>query len=230
MTTATTTTENSAPRGTIDERATFDGTQGARVAAAAGIAFVVLDIVGTFLPGAPPASDASTARIAAYFSDHSGAIKAQLLLGGLGIAALMWWFGALWQIVSRAEDGRTRLAVIAAITLGSGLTLAIINGVANATAALRPESADAQHLLYTLSFVVIAAAGFGIGAFLVAVSSVTYRSRIVPRWISYLGFAVALAFVASGGGTVRDANVFNLLGLIAFLGWCVWILAVCRVM
>ena len=142
----------------------------------------------------------------------------------------MWWFGALWRIMSRAEDERPRLAIVAGIALASGLTLAIINGVANATAALRSESADAQHLLYTLSFVVIAAAGFGLGAFLVAVSSVTYRSRVVPRWISYLGFGAALVFVASGAGTVSDANVFNLLGLVAFLGWCVWILAICRVM
>jgi hypothetical protein len=225
-----TTTGISAPRNTIEARATIDGVQRARLAAAAGIAFVVLNVAGTFLPGAPPASDASTAKIGAYFSDHSGAIKAQLLLGGLGIAALMWWFGALWRILSRVEDERPRLAIAAAIALATGLTLAIINGAANAAATLRSENADAQHLLYTLSLVVIAAAGFGLGAFLVAVSSVTYRTRVVPRWLSYLGFSAALAFVASGGGTVSDANVFALLGLVAFLGWCIWILALCRVM
>src|SRR5258708_1919183 len=120
----------SAPQDTIAARATFDGSRGGRTATAAGVAFVVLNIAGTFLPGTPPASDASTATIAAYFRDHSGAIKAQLLLGGLGIAALMWWFGALWRIMSRAEDEQPRLAVVAGIALASGLTLAIINGVA----------------------------------------------------------------------------------------------------
>ena len=84
-------------------------------AAIAGVAFVVLDVAGAFLPGAPPASDASAAKIAAYFHDHSGAIKAQLLLGGLGIAALMWWFGALWRMLSRAEGERPRLAIVAAV-------------------------------------------------------------------------------------------------------------------
>jgi hypothetical protein len=226
----TTTAGIPVPRDAIAARSTFDGSRGGRVAAVAGLAFVVFNVAGTFLPGAPPASDASTAKIAAYFKDHSGAIKAQLLLGGLGIAALMWWFGTLWRIMSRAEDERPRLAIVAGVALAAGLTLAIVNGVANATAALRSESPDAQHLLYTLSFVVIAAAGFALGAFLIAVSSTTYRSRVLPRWISYLGFAAALAFVASGAGTVSDANVFNLLGLVAFLGWCIWILALCRVM
>ena len=82
---------------------------------------------------------------------------------------------------SGAEGGRPRLAIVAGIALASGLTLAIINGVANATAALRIESADAQHLLYTLSFVVIAAAGFALGVFLLAVNTATYRSRATPR-------------------------------------------------
>lgn len=226
----TTTASMSAPQNAIDTQSTFDETRGVRAAAAAGVAFVVLNVVGTFLPGAPPASDASTAKIAAYFRDHSGAIKAQLLLGALGIAALMWWFGALWRLMNRAEDGRPRLAIVAGIALASGLTLAIINGVANATAALRTENGDAQHLLYTLSFVVIAAAGFALGAFLLAVNAATYGSRVTPRWISYLGFAAALAFLGSGAGTVSDANAFNLLGLAAFLGWCVWILAISSVM
>ena len=221
----TTTATMSAPRSATEAQGSFDVTQGARIAAAAGFAFVVLNVVGTVLPGAPPASDASTAKIAAYYRGHSGAIKAELLLGALGIAALMWWFGALWRLMSRAEDGRPRLAIVAGVALASGLTLAIINGVANATAALRAESAQAQHLLYTLSFVVISAAGFALGAFLLAVNAVTYRSRVMPRWISILGFASALAFLGSGGGTVSDANAFNLLGLAAFLGWCVWILA-----
>jgi len=85
-------------------------------------------------------------------------------------------------------------------------------------------------LLYTLSLVVIAAAGLALGTFLVAVNAATYRLRVVPRWISCLGFATALVFLGSGGGTVTDANVFNLLGLAAFLGWCVWILAISTVM
>ena len=153
-----------------------------------GFAFVVLNVVGTFLPGSPPASDASTAKIAAYFRDHSGAIKAQLLLGGLGIAALMWWFGALWRILSRAEGERPRLAVVAAVSLVTGLTLALLNGAINATAAIRAVNADTTHLFYSFSLVVIAAAGFGIGTLLIATSAVTYRARVTAPWISYLGW------------------------------------------
>ena len=57
-------------------------------------------------PGAPPASDASTAKISTYFHDHASGIKAQLFVGTLGIIALLWWFGALWRMLSRIEDER----------------------------------------------------------------------------------------------------------------------------
>ncbi len=203
---------------------------GTRLAAAAGFAFVVLNVAGTFAPGAPPASDASTAKIVAYFRDHSGAIKAQLLLGALGIAALMWSFGALWRMMSQAEGERPRVAVVAAVSLASALTLAIINGVANATAAQRAGSPETTHLLYTLSFVVIAAAGFSLAVFLAAVSSVLARSNAAPRWISGIGFAAALAFLVSGLGTVTDGNTVNSIGVVAFLIWCVWILAMSTIM
>jgi len=63
----------SALRGTRSKRvATTDGIRGERLAAAAGVAFVVLNVAGTFLPGAPPASDASSAKIAAVLQRPLG--------------------------------------------------------------------------------------------------------------------------------------------------------------
>ena len=106
ITTTTTSRESAQPL----ERGLREESRWARSAPIAGIAFVVLNVASAFAPGVPPASDASTAKVVSYFRDHSGGIKAQLLLGGLGIAALMWWLGALWGVLSRAEGERPRLA------------------------------------------------------------------------------------------------------------------------
>jgi hypothetical protein len=196
-----------------------------RTAAAAGFAFVVLNVTGTFLPGAPPASDASAAKVAAYFRDHSGAIKAQQLLGGLGIVALMWWFGALWRVLSRAEGERPRLAIVAAIALASGVAIALFSGAITATAAIRVDDVDTTHLLWSLSLVGFATAAFSIATFLVAACVVTYRANIAPRWTGYLGGLAAVAFLVGSLGTVSDSNAINSAGLVAFLAWCVWTLA-----
>ena len=197
----------------------------ARPAAVAGIAFVVLNVAGTFAPGAPPASDASAAKVAAYFEGHSGAIKAQLLIGCVGIAALLWWFGALWRVMSRAEAERPRLAVVAAVGLGLGLTLAMMSAVCNSTVAIRVERADVTALFYGMSFVAVAAANFGIGTFLLATCILMYRTQFAPRWLSYLGVLAGLVFYVGGIGTATSSSVINTFGVVAFLMWCVWIVA-----
>jgi len=121
----------------IQRAPTFTATDdaGARLAAAMGVAFVALSVASTFAAGAPPASDASAAKVAAFFHDHSGGIRAQLLLGALGLAALIWWFGALWRTLSRAEHERPRLAVVAAVGLAVGASLIVPSpATKNATA------------------------------------------------------------------------------------------------
>jgi hypothetical protein len=226
----TTTTTRDTLHSTPSVPATSTDTTGARLAASAGVAFVVLSVASTFAAGAPPASDASAATIATYFRDHSGGIRAQLLLGGLGLAALVWWFGTLWRALSRAEDERPRLAIVAAVGLAIGAALALVNGVVVATAAIRVEDVATTRLFYSFSLVAISAAGLGIGTFLLATNTVTYRARITPAWVSVIGFVAAVAFLGSSLGSVTDAQAVNLLGLVAFFVWCVWILAVSATM
>jgi hypothetical protein len=227
---STTTTLESAPQNRSHSHERSAASRGLRAAAAGGVVFVVLDVVGTFLPGSPPATNASATKIAAYFRDHPGAIRAQFLIGGLGIVGLWWWFGALWRMLSRAEGERPRHAIVAAVSLATGVLLAMIATTFTAAAAIRVDNVDTTHLLYSLSIVATSAAGFGIGTFLVATCVVLYRSGAAPRWTNYLGFAAALAFFGSTVGTVSDSNVFNVLGLLAFLMWCVWTLAISAVM
>ena len=81
-------------------------------------------------------------------------------------------------------------------------------------------------LLYSLSLVAVAAANFGIGTFLLATCLLMYRTQLAPRWISYLGGAAGLVFYVGGIGTATDASTINALGVVAFLVWCVWIIAV----
>ena len=221
----TTAPTHAMPRPVFDSAEPSDPA-GMRVAAAAGVAFVALNVVTLFLAGAPPESDAPAAKVATYFADHSAAIRAQLLLSGLGIAALLWWSGTLWRLLSRAEDDRPRLAAVAGVSLAVGLTLALVSGAMTSTAAFRVEDVATTHLLWTLSFVLLGAAGFGIGVFLLAASTVFHRAQLRPRWITYVGWLAALLFFAGTAGTVTDAAGATTVALIAFLVWCVWILGV----
>lgn len=218
MTTITTT------RTDIDVAASSDW---GRAAALGGVAFVALGILSTFLAGAPPASDASAATITTYFSDHASTIEVANFLGGLGTVGLLFWFASLWRRLQLADDGRTGLPLFAAVSFVMGIGLAMLNGVVTVTAASQIDSiGDGSQLLYRMGFVAIGAAGFGIAGFIVAVCIVNGRGRFLPAWTNYVGAAAAVAFLVGTFGLVTDANAVNTFDTVAFLVWCVWILAI----
>ena len=118
-----------------------------RIAALGGFAFVALNVVGTFLPGAPPSPD-NADDIAKFFTDHTGAIQVGQVLGGIGAIGLIWWLGSLWRIMSRAECERPRMALVAAASLGVAGGLALLSGAILSATALRisrPQVYLARH-------------------------------------------------------------------------------------
>jgi hypothetical protein len=203
---------------------------GARLGAGAGVAFVALNVATLFVAGTPPASDASATKVAHYLSGHAGAVQAQLLLSGLGIAALLWWSGTLWRMLSRAEGERPRLTAAAGMSLAVGLALALVSGSITASAAFRVDDVRTTHLLWNFSFVVLGASGFAIGTFLLATNAIVVRTKVASSWIAYLGWLAAIGFFAGTASTVTDASAATAICLVAFLVWCVWILAVSATM
>jgi hypothetical protein len=198
-----------------------------RYAALGGFAFVILNVIGGFLPGPPPAVDDSSQKIATYFKDHAGAIKISQLLAGVGTIGLLWWLGSLWRMMSRAENERPRLAIVAAVSLGMAGVLAMMSGVFVAETAIYIDSADTgAKSLFTLSIVTVSGAGFFIVAFLSAVCALNYRTKMMPMWTSYLGWLAAAGFLFSTGGMASGRNLFGVVGFVSFLVWCVWVLAV----
>ena len=202
-----------------------------RYAAVGGIVFVVLNVIGALLPGTPPAADDSAVKITKYFQDHTGAIEAAQIFLGVGAIGLLWWFGSLWRMMVRAEDGRPRMAVVALLGLAAAAGLVLLSGALTSTTALRiDEVGGGSRFYYLLSGVVISTAGFGIVAFLGAVCALNYRTKFMPQWITYLGWLVAAGFLAASLGSASDSVAFFVLGFSSFLVWCVWIIGISVVM
>jgi hypothetical protein len=195
-----------------------------RYAALGGIWFVVLSVIGAFIPGAPPSLDDSSEKVAKYFSDHSGAIAFATFLLGLGIVGLLWWFGSLWRHMTKAEGGQPRMAVVALAGLAVGAALALTASAITSTVALEHQDvAGGAKFFFILSVVLFAAGGFGILAHIAAVTSLSYRTKLFPMWVNVIGWLAALLFLIGTIGTASDANVFNMFGLFAFLAWSLWI-------
>jgi hypothetical protein len=205
----------------------MDEARWARYAALGGIWFVVLNVIGTFLPGAPPKTTDSALKIAKYFHDHQRGIRVGTLLLGLGLIGLFWWFGSLWRHMVDAEDGRARMAVVALIGLGVAAGLALMSGVVSSTVALQLTSlGTGVKFFYVMSLVLLSAAGFGIVTHIAAVTALSYRTGMFASWVNVIGWIAALLFLISTIGVTTDRNWVGLLGLASFLVWCVWIVVV----
>jgi hypothetical protein len=115
-----------------------------KLAALGGVAFVVLNIVGSITQGAPPSGNDTNDEVLAWFADHDTGIKVAVLLGGLSIIGLSWWFGSLWRRMSLAENGNHRLSVVALGGLVGGATLFLASTAVLTTVAIQVDEVSAD--------------------------------------------------------------------------------------
>jgi hypothetical protein len=215
----------------LAREAGMDDSRWERYAAVGGVAFVVLNVIGALLPGAPPAADDSAAEITRYFEEKAGSIQAAQIFLGIGLIGLLWWFGSLWRMMVRAEDGRPRMAVVALLGAAMSTALALVAGAMTSATALRiTDVGGGSRFFYVLSGVLLASAGFGIVAFLGAVCALNYRTNFMPSWVTYLGWLAAAGFLAATLGAASDDAAFAVLGFVSFFVWCVWIVGVSIIM
>lgn len=210
----------------------MDDARWERYAALGGFVFVALAVVGSFLPGAPPATDDTAAEIGTYIGDHAGALQASQVINGFGLIALAWWFGSLFRRMRAAEGGNPRLSIVAILGLALGGAMVMVSGALLSAASIRFDSIgpEGAHLLFTMSSVLLASSAFGVVAFLSAVCALNLRREMFPKWTSYVGYAAAVAFLIGGFGAGTDAAPVNAVGFVGFLIWSVWMIAVSTMM
>jgi hypothetical protein len=175
-----------------------------RAAGVAGLVFAALFSVSLLLLR-PPRSDSS----AAFARWYSGEARSTLLVVGLYLVpfagiAFLWFIGVIRDRIGHRED-----RFFATVFLGSGLLFVamIFAAAACATAlALRVEAlgayaADnagvlrfAQALSYAFLYVYAARAA---GVFVIMTSTITLRTAAAPRWMGFLGYAIALGLLLS---------------------------------
>jgi len=194
-----------------------------RWAALAGVAYVVLFVIGVILTfGNSPDSGSAPAKIIAYYSDsgHRDRMNIGWALGALGLFFFLWFLSALRQGVRRleADDGfLTGLTTIGGVVYAT-LSLA---GLA-VDAGIRTMSDDTYHhqvypgIIHAAddaSWILHASGGAGAAAMVIAASLAALRAGAVAKWAGWLGVVVGILSLA----------------LIVFFPWFllgIWILVV----
>jgi len=192
--------------------------------------FLILSFV--FGPsGSPPGFGDSAAEVQAFVSDNHGEIQAATAFQFGAIVAFVWFLGSVFYRLRPAEP----VARVSAAALAGGVLLAVgglIGSAGGAAANYHVATLDANsvlalwdlslfgYLFFIVGFTVLAGATGALGI----------RAKAVPDLVCFYSVIVAIyAFVVGVVGTFSESGAFSpsdgVLGLIAFLGFVVWLLA-----
>jgi len=169
-------------------------------AAVAGLVFAVLSFISLLLLNSPPDPAAPDSEVIAWYSDSAN--RALLILGlSLSVVSaisFLWFVAVIRRRVGDRED-----KFFATVFLGSGILLTGIMLVGSATLASGAVTADLADGRVPDASVLNALNGLGTGllllvllriqaVFVVSTSTLALRSNAFSRWLSYLGYGIAL--------------------------------------
>jgi hypothetical protein len=185
-----------------------------RAAAIAGILFSVLSIAGEVLvrrsiPANPLGS-------AAEIINHAKTLSGALNLAPFAGVAFLWFIAVFRDRLGELED-----RFFATVVLGSGLLYLAMFFASAALAGglLTVLASGSDNLVQSGAYAVSRAQIyqvtniFGIkmaGVFMISSSTVSLRTRIVPLWVTYIGYALAVLLLFAVGSIEWTPLVFPL--------------------
>jgi hypothetical protein len=201
------------------------------VGASFGIVAAVLLILSFLFTGSPPGFHDSAAEVKAFVEDNHDELQVAVALGFAALVAFLWFLGSVFLRLREAEP----LVRLSAAALAGGVALAAagLTGTAAEGAATYHAStlgADSVLALWDLSVfgLLFFLAGFTVLA--AATGVLALRSNALPRPLGIYSLGAACyVFVVGVIATFSETGAFSpsngALGVIAFLSFLVWLVA-----
>lgn len=169
-----------------------------RFAPLSGVVAVVLWIVGTIIVESTDYSDKEEpAEILRVLQEDTGTIIGGGLIFALGAVLFVWFLGSLRARLWLAEGGVGRLSALA---YGSGLLagLCLLLNIASTVQGAIDEdeiSGDTAQTLQEMGGVFFGGTELMLIPMMVAVGLLTLRTRVLPIWLGWASFVLALILV-----------------------------------
>jgi hypothetical protein len=175
-----------------------------RSAAVAGIVFAVLLITSLVLLRSSVPSDLADLDVAQLDTTHRRRILVALTLIPYAGIAFLWFVGVVRDRIGEAED-----RFIATVFLGSGLlflamlfvstavagALVISTGTVQAT-----PNAQVWALGAHISSTILNVYAMRMAAvFMISTATISLRTAVMPRWLAYLGYVLAVSLLVGVG-------------------------------
>ena len=204
-----------------------------RVGGAAGIAFIVLFVVGAIvLQGDSPMSTDSSSEIREYYVDNGQRYLTGDFIAGLGfVFGFIPFVAALRALLARAEGAPaiwSRAALIGAV-LGTvfGGVAAVFSGALALGAASTADDSTVQALV-KLRDHGFSAVTLTFALFVIASALVIVRTGVLWRWLGWAGLVDGVALVVGSAWTIDGdpEGLLSFIGFIALIVLMLWVLAV----
>lgn len=196
----------------------------------AGLAFVVLALLGRFLPGTPPTVGDSDSSISSWITDHRNTLLLSSLLWAAAAGLVIWFAAAFAEAMrERAERSDVHLALLAGSVLVGG-AIFVNAGMQAATAfGISGRDAAITRSLFELSTVTTTLIGFAAALPLAAAGMGVLRTHVMPNWLGYLALLAAVVSFLGAFGVFADSGAFVaggwLMSTVPLLLTAIWVLA-----
>ncbi len=193
----------------------------ARWGPACGVAFVVLLVAGLLISNTPN-TNKSPAYILAWYnkSSHKTTLAISTILVDVAVVFGLFWFGYLRDRLGRTDVGFRIAPVLLAGASIFGAGGLIFSG-ANVALLDEPKHMTpdtAQTLNFLQSDIGALAVTVGVSILMFAASIIILKTRILPVWLAWVGFVIAVVALAGP------------IGFFAFLASGIWFLIVAYLM
>ena len=186
-----------------------------------GILFVVL-LVASFFVVSTPNTNKSPDYLLNWYSNHTHQteLHISLLIGDIAVVFGLFWFGYLRHRFGRTAIGAQLSPVLLAGAVVFAMGGLLFNGAEFAVAddPKKMLPATAQTMNFLTSDVGAAALVVGVSVVMWAAGFIIYKTGILPRWLAWAGFVVAVVALAGP------------LGFFAFIASGLWFLIVAVMM
>jgi hypothetical protein len=180
----------------------------------AGVLGIVVPFCGLFF--VPiwefPGTGASGAELIAFVRDHRAALQVTMVVNAVGVTLWLVFGAALWVRLRSTAGARSVLPALFAVGFASFGTLLLAGFSAFDVLVYRPTGADEAHLLYDLTFGLLAMSGMPTAVSLGAYAVLEHREPMLGATSKWLAAAAAASHLLLLFSFIVPQGFFSLEG------------------